>query len=99
MASAQGEVRLSFTGDHFVKDVILTCVRWCMASPWRYRQGLLPERGVSVGRATSNRRVLKHPPRREAALHRRYRPVGRGRRRDGADLTVRQVALLGSGRR
>jgi transposase-like protein len=94
-------VRLSFTGAYFVKDIILTCVRWCLASPWRYRQrhGLLPERGVSVGRATIDRRVLRHPPRREAALHRRNRPVGRGGRRDGADLTVQGVALLGSDRR
>jgi hypothetical protein len=34
MASPQGEVMISFTGAHGVKDILLTGVRWYRASPW-----------------------------------------------------------------
>jgi transposase-like protein len=33
MASPEGEVMISFKGAHFVKDMILTCVRWYVAYP------------------------------------------------------------------
>jgi transposase-like protein len=41
---------VSFKGAHFVKDIILTCVRWYLAYPLSYRQveELMEERGVSV---------------------------------------------------
>ena len=31
----------SFNGAHFVKDIILTCVRWYVAYPLSYRQLVL----------------------------------------------------------
>jgi putative transposase len=38
---------VSFKGAHCAKDVILTCVRWYVAYPLRYRQteDLMQERG------------------------------------------------------
>jgi len=68
---------VSFKGAHFVKDIILTCVRWSVAYPLSYRQveELMQERGVSIDHATINRWVLKYSPPLEAAFHRRKRPV------------------------
>jgi hypothetical protein len=68
---------VSFKGAHFVKDIILTCVRWYVAYPLSYRQveELMQERGVSVDHATINLWVLKYSSPLEAAFHRRKRPV------------------------
>jgi len=68
---------VSFKGAHFVKDIILTCVRWYVAYPLSYGQveELRQERGVSVDHATINRCVLKYSPQLEEAFHRRQRPV------------------------
>jgi putative transposase len=68
---------VSFKGAHFVKDIILTCVRWYLAYPLSYRQveELMEERGVSVDHATINRWVLKYSPQLEEAFHRHKRRV------------------------
>jgi putative transposase len=68
---------VSFKGAHFVKDIILTCVRWYVAYPLSYRQveELMQERGVAVDHATISRWVLKYTPSLEEAFHRRKRPV------------------------
>jgi putative transposase len=68
---------VSFKGAHFVKGIILTCVRWYLAYPLSYRhvEELMEERGVSVDHATINRWVLKYSPQLEEAFHRRKRPV------------------------
>jgi putative transposase len=68
---------VSFKSAHFVKDIILTCVRWYVAYPLSYRQleELMQERGVSVDHSTINRWVLKYSPQLEEAFHRRKRPV------------------------
>ena len=70
---------VSFKGAHFVRDIILTCVRWYLAYPLSYRQveELMEERGVSVDHATIQRWVLKDSPLLEENFHRRKRPVGR----------------------
>jgi putative transposase len=75
---------ISFKDAHFVKDIILTCVRWYLAYPLSYRQieELMQERGVAVDHATINRWVLKYAPQLEAAFHRRKRPVWRRWRLD-----------------
>jgi putative transposase len=67
----------SFKGAHFIKDIILTCVRWYVAYPLSYRQveDLMQERGVSVDHAPINRWVLKYSPQLEEVFHRRRRPV------------------------
>jgi putative transposase len=91
MVSPKGEVMISFKGAHFVKDIILTCVRWYLAYPLSYRQleELMQERGVSVDHATINRWVLKYTPRLEEAFHRRRRPVGRSWRMDETYIKVK----------
>jgi putative transposase len=68
---------ISLKGAHFARDVILTCVRWYVAYPLRYRhlEAMMQERGVAVDHATINRWVLQYSPQLEAAFHRRQRPV------------------------
>ena len=68
---------VSFKGTHFVKDIILTCVRWYVAYPLSYRhvEELMQERGVWVDHSTVNRWFLKYSPQLEAAFHCRKRPV------------------------
>jgi putative transposase len=82
---------ISFKGAHFVKDIILTCVRWYLAYPLSYRQleELMQERGVSVDHATINRWVLKYTPWLEEAFQRRKRPVGRSWRMDETYIKVK----------
>jgi putative transposase len=82
---------ISFKGAHFVKDVILTCVRWYLAYPLSYRQvaELMQERGVSVDHATIQRWVLKYSAPLEAAFHRRKRSVGRSWRMDETYIKVK----------
>jgi putative transposase len=48
---------VSFKEIHFVRDMILTCVRWSLASPLSDRQveKLMQEREVPVDHATINR--------------------------------------------
>ena len=78
-------------GAHFVKDIILTCVRWYVAYPLSYRQveELMQERGVSVDHATINRWVLKYSPQLEEVFHRRKRPVWRSWRMDETYIRVK----------
>jgi putative transposase len=82
---------ISFKGAHFVKDIILTCVRWYLAYPLSYRQleELMQERGVSVDHTTIHRWVLKYTPRLEEAFRRRKRSVGRSWRMDETHIKVK----------
>ena len=80
-----------FKGVHFVKDIILTCVRWYVAYPLSYRQveELMQEGSVSVNHATINRGVLKYSPQLEQAFHRRKRPVRMSWRMDETCIKVK----------
>jgi transposase-like protein len=82
---------VSFKGAHFVRDIILTRVRWYLAYPFSYRQveELMQERGVSVDHATINRWVLKYSPPLEAAFHGRKRPVWISWRMDETSIKVK----------
>src|SRR6266511_816249 len=82
---------VSFKDTHFVKDMILTCVRWYVAYPLSYRhvEELMQERGVSVDHATINRWVLKYSPQLEAPFHRRKRPVWLSWRMDETYIKVK----------
>jgi putative transposase len=81
---------VSFKGAHFVKDIILTCVRWYVAYPLSYRQNeeLMQERGVAVDHATINRWVLKYSPHLEEAFSRRKRSVWLSWRMDETYIKV-----------
>ena len=80
-----------FKGAHFPQEIILTCVRWYVASPLSSRQveELMQGRGVAVDHATVNRWVLNYSPPLEAAFHRRTRPVWLSWRMDETYLKVR----------
>src|SRR5262245_57728584 len=82
---------VSFKGAHFLKDIILTCVRWYVAYPLSYRQveELMGERGVSVDHATIQRWVLKYSPQPEEAFHQRKRPVWHSWRMDETYIKVK----------
>jgi putative transposase len=82
---------VSFTGAHFPKDMILTCVQWDVAYPLRSRhvEELMQERGVSVDHATINRWVVKYSPQLEAAFHGRKRPVWLSWRLDDTYIKVK----------
>jgi putative transposase len=82
---------VGFKRAHFVKDIILTCVRWYLGYPLSYCQveELMEERGVSADHATINRWVLKYNPQFEAAFHRRKRPVGSSWRMDETYIRVK----------
>ena len=90
------EIIVRFKGVHFVKDIILTCVRWYVAYPLSYRQveELMQERGVSVNHATINRWVLKYSPQLEASLPSPQAP-GEDELADGRDVyqSQRPVAV------
>ena len=81
---------VSFTGAHFAKDVILTCVRWYMAYPLSYRQleELMQERGVAVDHATINHWALKYSPQLGETFHRRRCPVWRNWRMDETYIRI-----------
>jgi putative transposase len=80
-----------FKGAHFVKDIILTCVRWYVAYPLSYRQleEMMQERGVSIDHSTIDRWVLKYAPQLEAAFHRRKCPVWTSWRMDETYIKVK----------
>jgi hypothetical protein len=82
---------VSFKGAHFVKAMILTCVRWYLAYPLSDRQveELMEERGVSVDHATVHRWVLKYSPQLADAFHRHKRPVGRTWQMDETSIRVK----------
>jgi putative transposase len=82
---------ISFKGAHFMKEIILICVRWFVAYPLSYRQveELMQERRVSVDHATINRWVLKYSPQLEAVFHRRKRPVWLSWRMDETYIKVK----------
>ena len=67
-----------FKGAHFPAEILLTCVRWYVASSLstRHVEELMEERGVSVDHATITRWVVKYSPPLEAAFHRCKRPSG-----------------------
>jgi putative transposase len=82
---------VSFKGVHFVKDIILTCVRWYVAYPLSYSQveELMEERGVELDHATIHRWVLEYSSQLEEKFHPRKRPVGRCWRMDETYIRVK----------
>jgi putative transposase len=82
---------VSFKGAHFVKDIILTCVRWYVAYPLSYRhvEELMRERGVPVDHSTVNRWVLNYSAQLEKAFHCRKRPVWISWRMDETCIKVK----------
>jgi putative transposase len=70
--------------------ILLTCVRWSVASPVSDRpvEELMQVRRVAVDHATVNRWVLTDRPPLEEACHRRERPVSLSWRTDETSIRV-----------
>src|SRR5215813_15560007 len=68
---------MTFKGAHVPQDILLTGVRWSVASPLstRHVAELMEERGVHVEHSTINRWVITYSPPLEEAFHRRRKPV------------------------
>jgi putative transposase len=64
---------------HYPLQVMLTCVRWCVAYPLSLRriEEMMQDRGVFVDHATVHRWAIKVLPVLAAVFRRRKRPVGR----------------------
>ncbi len=79
---------LSVKGAHVVKAVILTCVRWSLASPLRDRQGeeLRQECGGRATRRPSSGESCRTGPPCKPRGHRRQCPVGRSWRLDETSI-------------
>ena len=75
---------MNFSGRHFPKDVILTCVRWYLRYKLSYRdiEEIMAERGVDVDHATLNRWVVTYAPSLVAEARRHKRGVGMSWRLD-----------------
>ena len=75
---------------HYPLDVMLTCVRWYVASPLSLRnlEEMMAERGISVDHSTVHRWALKLLPVREKAFRRHKRPVGSSWRVDETYIKV-----------
>lgn len=82
---------VSFKGAHFPQEIVLTGVRWYVASPLstRHVEELLRERGVNVDHSTIHRWVIKYSPQLEEAFHRRKRPVWISWRMDETYMKVK----------
>lgn len=82
---------MDFTGRHFDKVVILTCVRWYLRFTLSYRdlEEMMEERGVDVDHSTVNRWVLKFAPLLEGVARRRKYPVGVSWRLDETYIKVK----------
>ena len=82
---------VSFKGAHFPQDIILTGVRWYVASPlsMRHIEELMRERGVHVEHSPMNRWVIQYSPPLEDAFHRRKRPVWVSWRMDATSIRVK----------
>jgi putative transposase len=80
-----------FKGAHFPQEIILTGVRWYVASPLstRHVEELMRERGVHVDHSTINRWVIKYSPPLEEAFHRRKRPIWVSWRMDETSMKVK----------
>ena len=81
MIEALGHVILRM---HYPVEVMLVCVRWCVAYPLslRHLEEMMAERGVAVDHSTLHRWSMKMLPVLAAAVRRRKRPVGKSWRMD-----------------
>ena len=83
-------LRRVFMRLHYPIEVILVCVRWCVAYPLIYRhlEEMMAERGVGVDHSTIHRWAIKMLPVLAAVCRRRKRPVGKSWRMDETYIKV-----------
>ena len=83
---------IDFKGHRFVKEIILTCVRWYLAYPLSYRnlEEMMEERGAEVDHSNIYRWVQKFTPQLEAAFRKgKKRQVGKSWRMDETYIKVK----------
>ncbi len=75
---------------HYPLEVMLTCVRWCVAYPLslRHIEEMMQERDVFVDHATVHRWTIKMLLVLAAVFRRRKKPVGTGWRMDATYIKV-----------
>ena len=69
---------ISFKGRHFIKEMILQCIRWYLAYPLSYRniEEMMKERGFEVDHSTIQRWVAHYSPQLEEAFHKKKKRPG-----------------------
>jgi len=83
---------IDFKGHRFVKEIILTCVRWYLAYPLSYRnlEEMMAERGAEVDHSNIYRWVQKFTPQLEAAFRKgKKRQVGKSWRMDETYIKIK----------
>jgi putative transposase len=83
---------IDFKGHRFVKEIILTCVRWYLAYPLSYRnlEEMMAERGIEVDHSNIYRWVQKFTPQLEAAFRKgKKRTAGKSWRMDETYIKVK----------
>ena len=73
-----GHNMISFKGRHFIKEMILQCIRWYLAYPLSYRniEEMMKERGFEVDHSTIQRWVAHYSPQLEEAFHKNKKQPG-----------------------
>ena len=69
---------ITFKGRHYQQEIILQCVRWCIAYSLSYRdqEELMQKRGYAVDHSSIQRWVVHYPPRIEKASRKIKKRVG-----------------------
>lgn len=83
----------NFNGMRFPIEVILVCVRWCVAYPLSHRhlEEMMEERGVLVDHSSINRWAIRFWPLIEKASRKHKRAVGSSWRMDKTYIMVKRV--------
>jgi putative transposase len=81
---------LNTKGMRFAADVILVCMRWCVAYPLSYRllEEMMEERGVVVDHPSINRRAVRFLPLLEKACRKHEHAIGTSWRMDETYIRV-----------
>ena len=82
---------ISFEGRHHQQEIILQCVRWCVAYALSYRdlEELMQERGYAVDHSTVQRWVVRCAPRIEKPFRENKKRVGLRWRLDETYIKIR----------
>jgi putative transposase len=85
---------IKFKGRHFMKDIILTVVRWYISYSLSYRnlEEIMLERGISVDHSTLNRWVIFYAPLLEEEFRKKHKKkVGSSWRMDETYIQIKGV--------
>jgi transposase-like protein len=88
---------ISFEGRHHQQEIILQCVRWCVAYALSYRdlEELMQERGYAVDHSTVQRWVVRYAPRIEKPFRENKKRVGLRWRLDWSGIPETYIKIWG----